>query len=180
METSIATPRLVLDRLDAADAEAIFRLFRQAAVSEGFGQDRLSDPEQAHYWISVQRWSRAAGSGETWCLRETPGGTVIGTVSFEAINRLWHHADISYALDPAYWGRGLMPEALAGLIAHAFSGGLACPIHRLEALVLPGNPRSTRVLDKLGFVYEGRRRGLVFWQGQYRDVDGYALLSPPR
>jgi ribosomal-protein-alanine N-acetyltransferase len=177
-EAPFATARLLLTPLDDGDLEAIFRLYASEEVSRGFGQDRLCDIAQARYWLDVQRWSRSCGSGASWCLRLKDDGEVIGSIGFDCINRLWHNAAISYALLPSCWGRGLMSEALGGLAAQAFAGALGCPIHRIEALVLPGNPRSVRVLDKNGFQPEGRRRGLVYWQGGYRDVDSFALLNP--
>jgi [ribosomal protein S5]-alanine N-acetyltransferase len=177
-DARLETGRLLLNPLTDDDLNAVFDLFACETVSSGFGQDRLCDIEQARYWLDVQRWRQASGGGLTWCLRLKQNGAVVGTAGFDCINRLWHNADICYALHPDYWGQGLMFEALSGLIAYAFSGALGCPIHRVEALVMPGNRRSVRVLRKLGFGHEGLRRGLVFWQGRYRDADGYALLNP--
>ena len=51
------------------------------------------------------------------------------------------------------------------------------PVHRIEALVAPGNTASIRVLEKLGFTREGTRREFGFWKGCYQDVLLYAKLG---
>jgi ribosomal-protein-alanine N-acetyltransferase len=51
------------------------------------------------------------------------------------------------------------------------------PVHRIEALVIPDNGGSIRVLEKLGFDREGVRREFGFWKGRYQDVYLYALLN---
>lgn len=63
--------------------------------------------------------------------------------------------EIGYVLSSAYWGRGLMPEAVRAVIEYAF-GTLG-----LEALTVahfPENVRSKRVIEKCGFTYYGYRR----------------------
>ena len=60
--------------------------------------------------------------------------------------------EIGYVLSSAYWGRGLMPEAVRAVIEYAF-GTLG-----LEALTVahfPENVRSKRVIEKCGFTYYG-------------------------
>lgn len=175
---TLQSERLRLDPLGDDDLEAILQLYADAAVGRGFGQDCLQDRAQARYWLDVQQQARAAGTAAIWCLRPRDGARVLGCAGFDVINRSWRNAAISCALHPDVWGQGLMPEALRCLIAYAFAGGLGTPLHRIEALVLPDNARSLRVLAKLGFAFEGQRRGLLYWQGRYHDPHAYALINP--
>ncbi len=71
-----------------------------------------------------------------------------------------------------------MTEALREMIRFSFGPGSPVPVHRIEALVIPGNIASIRVLQKLGFEKEGLRREFGFWKGRYQDVCLYALLNP--
>ena len=50
-------------------------------------------------------------------------------------------------------------------------------IHRLEAFVEEGNTASTRVLEKLGFVYEGKLNECEIKDGHYISLLVYALLA---
>ena len=71
-------------------------------------------------------------------------------------------------------------EALRAVIAYSFGEQALMPVHRIEALVLPENRASLRVLEKLRFEQEGVRREFGFWKGRYRDVLLYALLNSNR
>lgn len=174
---SLATERLCLEPVTDEDLPAIYRIYSNERVIRYFGQDRMSDMAQARFWLDVQYHMQNVGLGMAWTLRCQGNEAVIGTVCFDGINSQWHNVGISYGLDPDYWNQGLMTEALSGLCRFAFSGGLACPIHRIQALVFSQNPSSVRVLQKLGFQHEGRRLGLLFWQGRYWDLESYCLLA---
>ena len=61
-------------------------------------------------------------------------------------------ADIGYALLPEHWGAGYAREACALTLA---LGRERFGLDRVVAIVSPGNARSVRVLEHLGFADEG-------------------------
>jgi RimJ/RimL family protein N-acetyltransferase len=64
-----------------------------------------------------------------------------------------HMVNIGYVLARNQWGQGLMPEAVRALKAEA----LGLPeIFRVEATCDVDNRASARVLEKSGFLLEGR------------------------
>lgn len=78
-----------------------------------------------------------------------------------------HSAEIGYWLGRAYWGRGIATQATRALSDWA----LAQPgYRRLFAAVFAWNPASARVLERAGYVLEGRMRNYAFKDGQF--VDG--------
>ena len=80
-------------------------------------------------------------------------GELIGTAGFHR----WRDepepiAEVGYDLALEWWGKGLMTEALAAIIDLAFTRlHLAC----LEAMVLVGNDRSSRTLERSRFMDAG-------------------------
>ena len=58
--------------------------------------------------------------------------------------------ELTYALAPERWGRGLATEIAAGLVAFASRRGLT----DLVAYTEPTNVASRRVMEKTGFSYE--------------------------
>ncbi|WP_133678211.1 GNAT family N-acetyltransferase [Paludibacterium purpuratum] len=175
---TLETDRLRLDPLDEHHLEAIFRIYSNPEVVRLFGQDCMTDLEQARYWLQVQEQMRQLDLGATWVLRLKDSGEAVGSFSFDGINRQWHNVGVSYALRPEFWRRGLMSEALAALIALAWSGTFAGPMHRIQALVFKDNAASIAMLCKAGFVCEGERLGLVFWQQCYWDLASFCLINP--
>jgi [ribosomal protein S5]-alanine N-acetyltransferase len=63
-----------------------------------------------------------------------------------------HRMEVGYVLGRAYWGRGLMTEALSAAVAWART---TPHLHRLWAVCDVDNPASARVMEKSGLVFEG-------------------------
>ncbi|MNO01960.1 putative ribosomal N-acetyltransferase YdaF [compost metagenome] len=49
--------------------------------------------------------------------------------------------------------------------------------HRITAEVYDYNTRSRKLLERLGFVEEGRLRKARFWNGGFHDIIVYGLLA---
>jgi ribosomal-protein-alanine N-acetyltransferase len=100
----------------------------------------------------------------------------IGVANFSEIMRgAFHACLLGYALDERCEGRGLMHEALAAGIDHAWD---VLRLHRIMANHLPENHRSARLLRRLGFVPEGYARDYLFIDGAWRDHVLNALTNP--
>jgi RimJ/RimL family protein N-acetyltransferase len=82
-------------------------------------------------------------------------------------------AEIGYWLGKDYWGRGIATEALKSLTEYSFSNYDLC---RLYALVFSWNPGSAKVLEKAGYVLEGRLRKAVQKDGKMTDALLYAFV----
>ena len=81
--------------------------------------------------------------------------------------------EIGYWLAEPYWGRGITVEACRTLIEYAFA---TYQPRRIQARVIAGNDASVRVLEKLGFVFEGTLRSAILRRGQFEDVMMFAVV----
>lgn len=95
----------------------------------------------------------------------------IGLMAQEDIHR--GTAELGYWLGEAYWGRGIMTGAVEAFAGYAFE---AFRLRRLYALVLDWNPASARVLEKNGFLLEGRLRRSAIKDGAVVDELVYAKV----
>lgn len=68
-------------------------------------------------------------------------------------------AEIGYWLGEAHWGRGLTTAAVGALVDWAFARFPG--LERIQGRAFSWNPASGRVLEKNGFVLEGRMRNAV-------------------
>ena len=82
-------------------------------------------------------------------------------------------ATLGYWVAERFAGRGVTPTAVALATDHCFFG---LGLHRMEICIRPENAPSLRVVQKLGFRYEGLRRRYIHINGDWRDHFCFALL----
>ncbi len=83
-------------------------------------------------------------------------------------------AEIGYWLGEPFWGRGIATAAVVAVTEYAFAEH---DLVRLHAGVFEWNLASARVLEKAGYVLEGRLRKSVTKDGQTIDQLLYARIS---
>jgi ribosomal-protein-alanine N-acetyltransferase len=136
-------------------------------------RDRFPHPytlRDAEAWVSFAR----AQEPETNFAIEVDGEAVgsVGFVLREDVERC--SAEIGYWLGEALWGRGIATAAVRAATAYAFpTYGLT----RVYALVFERNLASCRVLEKAGYVLEGRLRRSAIKDGQVLDQFLYAITD---
>jgi ribosomal-protein-alanine N-acetyltransferase len=81
-------------------------------------------------------------------------------------------ATIGYWVSEKFAGKGATPTAVALATDHCF---FAVGLHRMEICIRPENEPSLRVVEKLGFRYEGLRRRYIHINGDWRDHFCFAL-----
>lgn len=170
----LTTDRLTLRAPKPADAVAMRALLSFPEVT------RYSDWPDAPGKAWAERSMRwmvkhfASGKGCAWIIEERRTGRLIGAIRFNSFHKKWHSGEIGYELDHAYWGRGLMSEAVRAVTA---CGHGLFRLNRIEAWTLPGNTASDRVLEKAGFRYEGTARQKARFKDAYHDFRVFARLA---
>jgi [ribosomal protein S5]-alanine N-acetyltransferase len=100
-------------------------------------------------------------------------GEAAGSIAFQLggdVERV--SAEIGYWLGQPFWGRGIATEALVALTEYAIAThGLT----RVFAVPFASNTRSCRVLEKAGYVLEGRLRRSAIKDGVITDQLQYAF-----
>ena len=82
------------------------------------------------------------------------------------------NAELGYWLAEPYWGKGIMTEVVAQMVAYGFQH---FDIDRIFAKPFGSNLSSQRVLEKAGFVLEGRFEKTIFKNGVYQDELVYTV-----
>jgi RimJ/RimL family protein N-acetyltransferase len=153
------------------DAPALARHANDRAIWRNL-KDRFPNP----YTLVDAEWFISH------CLTEDPESTfaitvdddVIGAIGFEHRGDIWRRSvELGYWIAPAYWGRGIMTGAVRSMTNWAFD---TWTINRVWAGVFSWNPASARVLEKAGYVYEGRLRQSAVKDGEQVDELIYAVV----
>jgi [ribosomal protein S5]-alanine N-acetyltransferase len=99
-------------------------------------------------------------------------GLAVGGIGIRIGEDVYRHtAELGYWLSEDFWGHGITSEAVPAFSNYCFEN---FPLHRIYAEPYANNPASARVLEKAGFVLEGRLKNNVFKDGQILDSLLYA------
>ena len=102
-------------------------------------------------------------------------GAAVGAIGYLPGNDVERFsAEIGYWLGEVYWGRGIVTEALMMVTEHAFAHA---NLLRLFALPFADNIPSARVLEKAGYICEGRLRASSVKYGVPKDQLLYARIN---
>jgi ribosomal-protein-alanine N-acetyltransferase len=152
----IETARLILRALTVDDAAAVYHHFSDADVTRFMDTDLCKSVDDAKAIIIFH----ANDSGCRWGLFDKATGALLGTCGYHCWVKGPQQAEIGYDLGKAYWGQGLMQEALQAVIRFGFA---AMHLQRIAAGVHPENGRSIGLLRKLGFHRAAATRDGLLW-----------------
>lgn len=145
MLPDLATPRLALRPLRAADIEDWLALDRDPLVARFIWG---APPEPERHREALQR--RIAGgwpeAGGVWVVEEKAAPGFLGWCGLFPLEETGL-IEIGYRYLPKAWGRGIATEAAARVLDEGFRGFAFDPI---VAVSHPDNRASHRVLEKIG------------------------------
>jgi [ribosomal protein S5]-alanine N-acetyltransferase len=146
----IVGPRLILRKPTLADAGALYqRVARDRAVTKYLLWSPHPDVATTRRVIAEKL--NASADDRTWAVELRHSGDVIGLTS--ARRSAPDAVEIGYCLGRKWWGKGLMSEVLDMLLNTLHADR---ELDRVWATCSIDNVRSARLLERAGFVLEGR------------------------
>ena len=170
---TLETPRLILRRLQLEDAPDVFAYASDPEVARYTTWSAHRSLEDSLEFVRAQLRAYEEGQVAPWAMVDRQSGRVIGTAGFVAWAPVHARAEIGYAMGRAYWGRGLMTEAVRAILRFGFEH---MGLNRIEGRCMPENPASARVMEKAGMRYEGLLREQMYIKGRFIDLKVYAML----
>ena len=127
------------------------------------------------YWA----WrAREEGRALALFLIRRADARLMGAITLDNIRRgPSQSAQVGYWIGSEFVRQGLMTEALAAVVHHAFS---ILDLSRVEAACLPENVPSRALLERSGFKYEGVAQSYLQIGGRWRNHVLYANLRGDR
>lgn len=189
LSVRVETPRLVLRAPLVTDVPELRLLLRKNAehlrpVSPLArpGEDSTSLTELSNV-IARQRtdWQKDRGYSFVMTLK-LPDRPIVGRLALNNVVRgVFQNSYLGYWIDWSHQGRGLMTEAVRGVIAFAFE---TLMLHRMQIAIMPHNEKSLRVMHRLGIRQEGKALAYLAIAGAWEDHEIFAVtagetLKPP-
>ena len=156
----LETSNLILRRMKVTDADAIFEILSDDQVTQYYDDASFTDVSQAG--DQIQAWENGFVNRRCirWGIVRKDDDRIIGSCGYYGFH-LWHmRASIGYELARPFWRQGIMTEALHAIIDLGFG---EMGLNRIEAVVMPENKASIKLLEKLGLNNEGLLKEYENW-----------------
>jgi ribosomal-protein-alanine N-acetyltransferase len=170
-----ATANYALSPLAPSDSADLLAHLSDPCTVEHMDIARLTDLAGAEAVIAWATGLATSGEGVRWAIRDRDGAFV-GTAGFNVLVReRGSRGEVAYDVVRARRRQGVMTEVLPAVLDQGFE---TFGMHRIEAMVTPGNTASAVLLERHGFVREAVLRDYGFWKGRFWDQWLYARLAP--
>lgn len=165
-------PAVELIPPDPSHAPLVWR-WRQQALARRFNPFLPADEASLARRLVPERadLTNYALDGHRWMVRWE--GAIVGTVGLHATHWESGNTEIGYQLDEAVHGRGVGTAAVWTLVNHLYA---QTEMVHILALIAAEHVASQRLIQKLGFVVEGRLRSHVLVEGHRLDQVIYGML----
>ncbi len=171
---TIETERLILRKARPEDAQAMFDNWASDdRVTKHMTWQTYSKPEEAEWRISYLLGEYANDNFYEWFIELKEIGQPIGSIGAVRVDDNVQLAHVGYCMGNNWWGKGIMPEALAAVIRFFFE---QVGVNRVEACHDINNPNSGRVMAKCGMTYEGTLRQSGWSNQGINDRAFYGIL----
>lgn len=147
----LETDRLLVRETTVKDVESFYRIYEEPSVTaymEALCEER--DEETAYIESYIETVYAFYGYG-MWTVLEKAGGEVIGRAGIS-----WREGydlpELGFVIGVPWQGRGYALEVCEGILNYARE---TLEMKEIQALVRPGNERSIKLCNKLGFMPGG-------------------------
>lgn len=166
----LETPRLNLRPFEVGDAADLYEYAKDPRVGPSAGWPVHKSLAESREIIAT-----VFSAPNTFAVVDKPTGKVIGSAGFVDRHQTMLPGpddEIGYALNPAFWGRGLIPEAVEELLRYGFQ---ELGLETIWCGHYDFNQKSRRVVEKCGFLYRFTASTWVELMGEERTELHYAL-----
>jgi RimJ/RimL family protein N-acetyltransferase len=178
-QPTLTTERLILRPYSLSDAKDLQHLIGDRDVSDtlqlvpyphldGMAEEWISDqlkeyPDNPPYHRDIHL-----------AITSRKQGFLMGTFSIMNISKETDKAEIGFWLGKPYWGQGYCTEAAKAAVKYCFT---ELGMNRVFATHMTRNPRSSRVMQKIGMQHEGHMRQYGKKWDKYEDGEMWAILK---
>lgn len=171
----IETERLLLRKYTLKDSEDMFNNWAKYEECFKFLPWKpcisINEAEER-----IKRWMELYKENTfyQWGIEFKKNKEIIGFINLHNVDMDNLSADITYILSPKYWNKGIMTEAVRGVLEFGFE---SIGLNRISADFYSGNDYSQKVMLKNNMIYEGTFREKYFKSGRFYDSIQYAVLK---
>ncbi len=130
-------------------------------------------PRDVEALVQFYKHAFARKTDIRWAIASATDRVMVGSCGLSAFQERHRRAELGYDLARAAWGKGAATEVARRVLQFGFE---TLELNRVEAMVMAGNDRSERVLQRIGFQREGTLREYKFARGAFADYSIWSIV----
>lgn len=169
---TLSTPRLRLRALRPPDLDDLYAYASDPGIDQFTPWTRYQSLEEARADLDEYLTEYETKGMGAFGIEHQADQRLIGIATLSPPHPHHRRAELGYTIARAYWGQGYATEAAQAVVDFGFE---QMQLVHIEAVCLPGNVASARVLQKIGMRFEGLLHSYQIWRGAPCDLQMYAL-----
>lgn len=145
----IETERLILRQFEFSDKDDLFEIMSDEQTSLDDGGYHASKSQDQQYLALMEILCRQ----QRFSIILKENQKMIGMINLQDDNRAVSSYELGFVMNPNYRRRGYTYEAVQAVMNYYFEHNL---VQMFSVSCFPYNKASLKLIEKLGFVYEGR------------------------
>jgi len=170
---ALSTPRLILRALRPTDIDDLYKYASDPEIDHHVPWNHYKNIDEARENLNEFLADYELHGMGAWGIEHRADQRLIGIINTSIPHRINRRVELGYTISRAYWGQGLATEAVKALIEFGFE---KMNLVRIEAVILPENLASARVLEKSGMQFEGVLHSYQVWRNKPCDLRMYAVI----
>ena len=126
----------------------------------------------AEEWISLRQKTFDEGKSAQFLVTDKRNGFLIGGIGL-TIFKEDENAELGYWIGTPHWHKGYCSESALAVIKYGLE---ELALNRICAKYMTRNPRSGKVMQKIGMQHEGHLRQAWKKWDKFEDVEMYAII----
>ena len=159
---------------ELSDAEALVTILSDQKTQDNL-RDGLAFPYTKQDAIEYISSILSACEDDTFAFAIVYENKVVGSIAVSRQQNIYRlTGELGYSIAKDYWGKGIASKAISQVCQYVFDKS---DMIRIYAEPFAHNLASCRVLEKVGFHYEGTLRSNAIKNGKIIDMKMYSLLK---
>jgi [ribosomal protein S5]-alanine N-acetyltransferase len=170
----LPTPRLMLRALRQSDLEDLYTYASDPEIDRYTPWRHYSSLEKAQADLDSFLTEYEHHGLGAWGIEHRMDKRLIGIINISPPHPHHHRTEMGFTIARPYWGHGFATEAAVAVVRFVFD---QLKVVRIEAVCMPENIASARVLQKIGMKYEGLLHNYQVWKDKPSDLQMYAVTN---
>lgn len=145
---NIETKNLILRRINYNDINDLFEMRKDSRMNEYIDIKLEENTNETKTYIDKMNKGIDDNKWIIWAIQHKQLKKVIGTICIWNINRELENGELGYGIIPYYQGKGLMAQAVVGVIDYSFN---VMKLKTLDSYTEEHNSKSINLLQKFNF-----------------------------